>query len=269
MQTKILILEDDRRILEILAFAVGREGYQIIKASNGPAGIQTAKERLPDLIILDSSSNDGSAMDIVEVCTCLRKECVTAPILALIKAEEEKQGLLSAGAEDFIIKPFAMRELLTRVRANTWHITEEPVNNTEAKECLVFGRIVIDLNQIVALKDDVPLDLTQLEFDLLVFLAKEPGKVFKRKDLLYHVWGYTGFTGDVRAVDVSIRRLGKKSKMTQQIRQLSLRGADRVTYSLCKPLNSMFFKKGQDAPFFVVLQQGTTRFDKKCKCDLV
>ena len=163
MQTKILILEDDKRILEILAFAVGREGYQIIKASNGPAGIQTAKERLPDLIILDSSSNDGSAMDIVEVCTCLRKECVTAPILALIKAEEEKQGLLSAGAEDFIIKPFAMRELLTRVRANTWHITEEPVNNTEAKECLVFGRIVIDLNQIVALKDDVPLDLTQLE----------------------------------------------------------------------------------------------------------
>ena len=173
MQTKILILEDDRRILEILAFAVGREGYQIIKASNGPAGIQTAKERLPDLIILDSSSNDGSAMDIVEVCTCLRKECVTAPILALIKAEEEKQGLLSAGAEDFIIKPFAMRELLTRVRANTWHITE-------------------------------------LEFDLLVFLAKEPGKVFKRKDLLYHVWGYTGFTGDVRAVDVSIRRLREK-----------------------------------------------------------
>lgn len=210
MQTKILILEDDKRILEILAFAVGREGYQIIKASNGPAGIQTAKERLPDLIILDSSSNDGSAMDIVEVCTCLRKECVTAPILALIKAEEEKQGLLSAGAEDFIIKPFAMRELLTRVRANTWHITEEPVNNTEAKECLVFGRIVIDLNQIVALKDDVPLDLTQLEFDLLVFLAKEPGKVFKRKDLLYHVWGYTAFTGDVRAVDVSIRRLREK-----------------------------------------------------------
>ena len=103
-----------------------------------------------------------------------------------------------------------MRELLTRVRANTWHITEEPVNNTEAKECLVFGRIVIDLNQIVALKDDVPLDLTQLEFDLLVFLAKEPGKVFKRKDLLYHVWGYTGFTGDVRAVDVSIRRLREK-----------------------------------------------------------
>ena len=210
MQTKILILEDDKRILEILAFAVGREGYQIIKASNGPAGIQTAKERLPDLIILDSSSNDGSAMDIVEVCTCLRKECVTAPILALIKAEEEKQGLLSAGAEDFIIKPFAMRELLERVQANTWHIAAEPVDNTETKECLAFGRIVIDLNQIAALKDDVPLDLTQLEFDLLTFLARHPGKVFTRHELLLHVWGYTGFVGDIRAVDVNIRRLREK-----------------------------------------------------------
>lgn len=210
MQTKILILEDDKRILEILAFAVGREGYQIIKANNGPAGIQAAKERLPNLIILDSSSSEGSAMDIVEVCTCLRKEGVTTPILALIKTEEEKQELLSAGAEDSIIKPFAMWELLERVQTNTWHIAAELADKTETKECLAFGRIVIDLTQIVALKDDVPLDLTQLEFDLLTFLARNPGKVFTRHELLHRVWGYTGFVGGIRAVDVNIRRLREK-----------------------------------------------------------
>ena len=210
LQTKILILDDDKRILEILAFAVGREGYQIIKASNGPVGIQAAKERLPDLIILDSSSNDDSATDIVEVCACLRTEGVTASILVLIKAEEEEQALRSAGAEDFIIKPFAMRDLLKRVRANTWHITADQLDNTESKERLVFDRIIIDLAQIIALKDNVPLDLTQLEFDLLAFLARHPGKVFSRHELLLHVWGYASYVGDIRAVDVSIRRLREK-----------------------------------------------------------
>lgn len=210
MQPKILILEDDKRVLEILAFAVGREGYQIIKASNGPAGIQAAKERLPDLIILDSSSNDSSAMDIVEVYTCLRKEGITVSILVLIKEEEEKQELFSAGAEDFIIKPFAMRDLLRRVQANTWHIAADLSDNTESKERLDFGRIIIALDQVIALKDNVPLDLTQLEFDLLAFLAKHPGKVFTRHELLLHVWGYTVFVGDIRAVDVTIRRLREK-----------------------------------------------------------
>lgn len=159
-------------------------------------------------------------MDIVEVCACLRKEGVTVSILALIKAEKEKQELLRAGAEDFIIKPFATRALLRRVQANTWHIAADLADNTESRERLDFGRIIINLDQVIALKDNVPLDLTQLKFDLLAFLAKHPGKVFTRHELLLHVWGYTGFVGDIRAVDVSIRRLREKSKMIQQVRQL-------------------------------------------------
>ena len=213
MQTKILILEDDRRILEILAFAVGREGYQIIKASNGPAGIQAAKERLPDLILLDlstPSSNSGSTMDNFEVCSCLWEGGVTTPILIFIASEEEKENLLSAGAVDFITKPFAMRELSERVHANTWHIAVEQVDKAEPIKRLAFGRLVIDLEQVTVLKDGEPLDLTQREFDLLAFLAKEPGKVFTRKELLHHVWDYTGFLGDIRAVDVNIRRLREK-----------------------------------------------------------
>ena len=103
-----------------------------------------------------------------------------------------------------------MRELLERVHANTWHIAVEQVDKAEPIKRLAFGRLVIDLEQVTVLKDGEPLDLTQREFDLLAFLAKEPGKVFTRKELLHHVWDYTGFLGDIRAVDVNIRRLREK-----------------------------------------------------------
>lgn len=148
-------------------------------------------------------------MDNFEVCSCLREEDVAAPILVLIKAEEEKQEFLNAGSVDCIIKPFTMRELLGGVRTNTRHIAVG-ADRSESSKRLDFGRIVIDLDQIVALKDDKPLDLTQREFDLLAFLAKDPGKVFTREELLYHVWDYTVFVGDLHSVDVSIRRLREK-----------------------------------------------------------
>ena len=138
---KILIVEDTKRVLDILAFAIGREGYQIIKARDGLTGIFLAKEQMPDLIILDLDSplsKEISALDTFEVCCDLREEGIAAPILVLIKEEKQKEVMLRAGADDFIIKPFAMRELL------------------------------------------------------------------------HHVWGYTGFAGDIRAVDVSIRRLREK-----------------------------------------------------------
>lgn len=210
---KILIVEDTKRVLDILAFAVGREGYQIIKARDGLTGIFLAKEQMPDLIILDLDSplsKEISALDTFEVCCDLREEGIAAPILVLIKEEKQKEVMLRAGADDFIIKPFAMQELLGRIQANTWHIGAAPSGKPDILKRLVFGRIIIDLEQIVALKDDEPLDLTQLEFDLLAFLARQPGKVYTRHELLHHVWGYTGFVGDIRAVDVSIRRLREK-----------------------------------------------------------
>ena len=101
-----------------------------------------------------------------------------------------------------------MRELLAKIRVNTWHL--EGVSSTDTARLQVLGRIVIDPEQVKIMKDGIVLDLTQREFDLVSFLAKDPGKVYTREDLMHHVWEYTGFVGDVRAVDVSIRRLREK-----------------------------------------------------------
>ena len=185
MRKRILIIEDNKRVLEILSFALGREGYTVLRTNDGLTGIRLAEEQHPDLIIVD----------LVQV-------------LAFTRTEEEQDEVVDAGADDCIRKPFAMQELLAKIRVNTWHL--EGVSGTESIKLQVLGRIAIDPDQVKIMKDGIALDLTQREFDLISFLAKEPGKVYTREDLMHQVWEYTGFVGDVRAVDVTIRRLREK-----------------------------------------------------------
>ena len=192
-------------MLDILAFAVGREGYTVFRCADGLQGIQLAEERTPDLIVLDLNTSTMSSLD---ACRGLREEGISAPILVCTPSDHEQDEMLNVGADDCIQKPFAMKELLSKIRTNTWHLNSG--NMVGATRLQVLGRIAIDLDQLKVMKDGEVLNLTQREFDLISFLAKEPGKVHTREDLMHSVWEYTGFVGDVRAVDVSTRRLREK-----------------------------------------------------------
>lgn len=209
MRKRILILANHQKVLNILAFALGREGYRIIKAVDGQAGIQLAEEQAPDLIVLNlelSVNGAASAMGNLDVCRSLREVGVDTPILVFTRTDNEWAELVDAGADDDIRMPFAMRDLLSKIKVNTWHLEDAD----SASQIQTFGRIAIDPEQVKVFKDGSALDLTQREFDLIAFLAKEPGRVYTREDLMHHVWEYAGFVGDVRAVDVTIRRLRKK-----------------------------------------------------------
>lgn len=214
MKKKILIMEDDRKVLEILSFALGREGYQVFKASDGLAGVQFCEEHDTDLILLDLAASfvdsEASSMDSFETCRCLREEGTTSPILVCVASHEEAEKALDLGASDYILKPFSMKELLLRVNANTWHMEMPPSEIGALSKRQVFGRITIYPDRSVVTKDETELSLTQREYNLLCFLAKAPGKTFSREVLLHEVWEYTGYIGDLRAVDVIISRLREK-----------------------------------------------------------
>ena len=138
------------------------------------------------------------------------------PILMLTAREEETDKVLGLelGADDYITKPFAMRELMARVKANIRRVDMAPAQSAppagETEKRLELGRVSIDLDGATVFKDGKPLELTQREYELIRFLASQPGKVFSREALMEHVWNYEGYVGDVRAVDVAVRRLREK-----------------------------------------------------------
>ena len=210
MGKSILIVEDEQNIVDILSFNLSREGYDTLEAYDGPTGLQLALEQDPDLILLDLML---PGMDGFEVCRQVRESGSSTPIIMLTAREEETDKVLGLelGADDYITKPFSMRELLARVKANIRRVAMAPAPSsqagTEPGKRLDLGRVV-DL--MVAYKDNQPLELTQREYELLKFLASQPGKVFSREALMEHVWNYEGYVGDVRAVDVAVRRLREK-----------------------------------------------------------
>ena len=211
MNKRILIVEDETNIVDILSFNLEREGYDTMEAYDGQTGLQLAREQNPDLILLDLMLPKLSGFD---VCRQLRQEGLSTPIIILTAREEEEDKVygLELGADDYITKPFAMRELLARVKANIRRAempAAGPGENGEAGR-IVRGRIVIDTDRAVVTKDNVPLELTQREYDLIRFLAAQPGKAFSREALMEHVWNYAGYVGDVRGVDVAVRRLREK-----------------------------------------------------------
>jgi len=213
MSKRILIVEDEKNIVDILSFNLSREGYDTLEAYDGEAGLKLALEEDPDLILLDLMLPKLNGFD---VCRRVREKNRSTPILMLTAREEESDKVLGLelGADDYITKPFSMRELLARVKANirrTDMLTAQPTAPQETGQPrLERGRILIDSALLMAFKDGKALDLTQREFELLKFLAAQPEKVFSREALMEHVWNFDGYIGDVRAVDVAVRRLREK-----------------------------------------------------------
>ena len=206
---KILIVDDERSIVDILEFNLKKEGYNCVKAYDGRSGLAMAREQAPDLILLDIML---PYMDGFEVCRTLRGEGDNVPIIMLTAREEETDKVfgLETGADDYITKPFSMRELLARVKTNIRRgaaaaaAAEPPSGNV-----LRVRSLEIDPDRHAAFRDGRELDLTQREFELLRFLAQTPGKVVSRQQLMQEVWQYD-YYGDLRAVDVAVRRLREK-----------------------------------------------------------
>ena len=203
----ILIVEDERAIVEILKFNLKREGYDTLEALDGEAGLELARTEDPDLILLDVMLPKMNGFDI---CKNLREAGSTVPIIMLTAREEETDKVfgLEAGADDYITKPFSMRELMARVKANIRR-RDLDYGVRPKGELLQAGNLSIDPASFTVTKNDAPVELTQKEFDLLLYLIRERGRVFTREDLMQKVWNYDYF-GDMRTVDVTVRRLREK-----------------------------------------------------------
>ena len=203
----VLIVEDERAIVEILKFNLQREGYAVLEALDGEAGLALAQSADPDLILLDVMLPKMNGFDI---CKTLREQGRVTPIIMLTAREEESDKVfgLEAGADDYITKPFSMRELLARVKAN---IRRRALNYAAAPEgrVLTAGTLTLDPATFAVAKSGQAVELTQKEYDLLLNLMRQPGKVFTREDLMTKVWNYDYF-GDMRTVDVTVRRLREK-----------------------------------------------------------
>ena len=208
---KVLIVEDEKNIVDILRFNLRKEGYDTLEAFDGVTGLRLALEESPDLILLDLMLPE---MNGLEECKLLRDKGKNTPVLIITAREEETDKVLGLelGADDYITKPFSMRELLARVKANIRRMSMVPAGKGAAASTnrMELGRVTVDTDQMAVLKDGQPLQLSQREYDLIRFLAAQPGKVFSREALMEHVWDYEGYVGDVRAVDVAVRRLREK-----------------------------------------------------------
>ncbi|NLY43333.1 MAG: response regulator transcription factor [Clostridiaceae bacterium] len=207
MSIKVLVVDDEKPIVDILKFNLKKEGYTVIEAFDGEEAIKKALDENPDIILLDVML---PKMDGFAVCKKLREK-ISTPILMLTAREEEVDKVLGLelGADDYITKPFSVRELMARVKANLRRSNSEAVSNSLTGDVIKFGKLSINLERYEVMKEGKVLDLTLREFELLKFLATKPMKIFSRENLLEKVWGYE-YYGDVRTVDVTIRRLREK-----------------------------------------------------------
>lgn len=207
MAEKILVVEDDQDILDLLAYNLENTGYRVISAADGLNGLNMAREQLPDLIILDLML---PVLDGLEVCRSLKRAEATRaiPVLMLTAKGEEIDRVVGfeIGAEDYVIKPFSVRELLLRIKAI---LRRARGGQAEEKRLIEVGELRIDLAGHQSWVGEERLALTATEFKLLRELAENRGRVLTRERLLDRVWGYT-FEGYGRTVDTHIRRLRKK-----------------------------------------------------------
>ncbi len=209
MSKLVLIVDDEKPIVDILKYNLKKEGYETIEAYDGAQAVEYALERKPDIILLDVML---PKMDGFEVCRKVREKMST-PILMLTAREEEVDKVLGLelGADDYITKPFSPRELMARVKANLRRTApaEDAGSAKEDESEITIGRISLNLDRYEVRKDGEIIDLTLREFELLKFLALQSDKVFTREKLLEKVWDYD-YYGDQRTVDVTIRRLREK-----------------------------------------------------------
>lgn len=209
---KILVVDDEKPISDIISFNLEKEGFGVEKAYDGEAALEMFQRVQPDLVILDLML---PKMDGLEVCREIRKTSSVPVIMLTAKDSEIDKVLgLELGADDYVTKPFSNRELIARVKANLRRnairevVAEEPTTNE-----IVIGDLVIHQDAYIISKRGEEIELTHREFELLHYLAKHLGQVMTREHLLETVWDYDYF-GDVRTVDVTIRRLREKIEDT-------------------------------------------------------
>ncbi len=205
---RILVVEDEPDVGELIRYNLAKEGYEVVKASNGVEALRQAREANPDLVLLDLLIPQLNGW---EVCRRLRQDAATRAIPIIIvtaRAEEGDRVLgLELGADDYVTKPFAVRELIARIRAVMRR--HAPVEPSEKTHYVKVGDLEIDRRRFEVTLRGRAVQLTPKEFDLLAILAGEPGRVFGREELLDRVWGRDGFV-EPRTVDVHLARLRAK-----------------------------------------------------------
>jgi two-component system OmpR family response regulator len=211
---KVLIAEDDKNLLDILKYNMEKEGYRVVTAQNGAQAVEQVRSEKPDLIILDIMLPE---IDGFEVCRIVRKEMIVPILMLTAKADEvDKIVGLELGADDYMTKPFSLRELIARSKAMLRRIelVKQSLAQPDAQpsSVLKFGELEMDTARHVVSIKQVPVDLGPKEFDLLAFLMRNRGQVFSRDILLDKVWGYE-FAGDTRTVDVHVRWLRQKIEL--------------------------------------------------------
>lgn len=208
---KILIVDDEPSIQDLLVFNLEKEGYKTITASDGEEGISLALSQNPDLILLDVMLPKA---DGLTVCKKIRQTMSKVPIIMLSAKGEEIDKILGLeiGADDYMTKPFSIRELIARVKANLRKMDQSDDLSQAGirSNKVVVGDLKLDLDKFeVEARGQKVTDLTRREFEVLRYLAQKPGQVVTREDLLEKVWGYE-YYGDIRTVDVTIRRIREK-----------------------------------------------------------
>ena len=205
MATSVLVVEDDRNIGELLQLYLEKEGYAVTIATDGGQGLQKFRAIHPDLVLLDVMM---PVMDGWAVCRAIRAESQTPIIMLTAKAEtDDKINGLRTGADDYVTKPFEMRELLARVEAVLRRTT--PAGEQVKSKRLIFDRLIIDMDAFELTVDGKKVDTPPKEMELLYYLASSPNRVYTRNQLLDEVWGFDYF-GDSRTVDVHVKRLREK-----------------------------------------------------------
>lgn len=207
MSNNILIVDDEKAIADIIKFNLEKEGYTVYTANDGEEGIKKVFELMPDLVLLDIMMPKKDGFQVLKEIRAKYQ----IPVIMLTAKEEEVDKVLGLelGADDYVVKPFSMRELMARVKANLRRVDYSNTSNGNTGDLISLNGLEIDLGKYEVKKNGKMIELTLREFELLKYLASNSEQVFSREQLLEEVWGYE-YYGDIRTVDVTVRRLREK-----------------------------------------------------------
>lgn len=206
---KILAVDDEEQILDLLKYNIEKEGYAFISAQDGEEGLEKVINEKPDLVLLDVML---PKMDGLSVCRKIRQEQINVPVIMLSAKGEEIDKILGLeiGADDYMTKPFSTRELIARIKANLRKLEQDENVSYSKGNKLTVGQLTLDLDKFeITVRGQVVNNLTKKEFEVLRYLAQKPGQVVSRATLIKEVWKYD-YLGDIRTVDVTIRRIREK-----------------------------------------------------------